>query len=604
MPNQLSKTKYYPDSLASVKVQSELRVTIYLVNGKYVREHYNIDWTMGGHYYRWPFTPKNEIWIDQDLNFEDCEATVWHELREYDKMKNYGWSYETAHEYALDEEREFRLLQNLMIIDSETWDALNIPSGDIDSDPNLKKEYYSELTKKIKELGEINITNFILAELENENYHSLLEFLKRNPDLLAKPEKTDEKKGTINVGDIIEVQYGGKIINTKVTRLKRDSFTWQGKTEDRSIYYILPPDRENKPGAEIGYEASLVKLFGLNELKGGKADNKTIADIAKEQNVSKEFALEQLLKGINVESEHTNDIEKQQEIAMDHLTESINYYIELEKMENKLEKDKIKLPENLVGKELDASDIKKEYLKKSKPSKKADIEEIVNKSTLTESDKEILYNWEGEGYEKSGTSKTGILHEFFTPYWLCLAISDIVKELGIITDKVLDPAAGTGRLIRYVNAKSAILFERNSFNAKIAEKLYPMAKVYIQDFETSLLKEPRFNSLAKTSWLGNDFDLVISNPPYGEYSGEYKIYMPKIFTRFESLFIYLTLGNLKSGGYGIYILPQSFMNNGNMYNAQKAKIMELANFIDAVRLPNKIFTSTDIGVDILILQKK
>lgn len=58
------------------------------------------------------------------------------------------------------------------------------------------------------------------------------------------------------------------------------------------------------------------------KLPGGKASGKTPADFDKEQ----------LAKGIKVEKEHTTDDGIAQEIAMDHLQENKNYYIELEKI--------------------------------------------------------------------------------------------------------------------------------------------------------------------------------------------------------------------------------------------------------------------------------
>lgn len=78
---------------------------------------------------------------------------------------------------------------------------------------------------------------------------------------------------------------------------------------------------------------------GEEKLVGGKGDNKTIEDIAAMHDVSVEYAKEQLEKGIEIELEHTNDREKAREIALDHLTEFINYYIELKKMETKLEEN-------------------------------------------------------------------------------------------------------------------------------------------------------------------------------------------------------------------------------------------------------------------------
>jgi type I restriction-modification system DNA methylase subunit len=258
-----------------------------------------------------------------------------------------------------------------------------------------------------------------------------------------------------------------------------------------------------------------------------------------------------------------------------------------------------------------SKEIKDLYSAKLTPSSLERVKSILettnpkNPNFVSDPDKEVLYNWEGLGGKyDTEDSKTGGLHEFFTPYWLCKSIAEIVKSLDIKLNKVLDPATGTGRLLRYLNAKEIHAFEVNKLNADITQKLYSQSKVYNQAFETAFLKAPRFNSLDKKSWLGNDFDLVVSNPPYGGYSGQYKSLMPKVFTRFEFLFVALSMSLVKKGGYGIFVLPQSFMNNGNMYNKQKEEILKYNTFIDAIRLPNSIFASTDIGVDLLLLQKK
>jgi len=318
-------------------------------------------------------------------------------------------------------------------------------------------------------------------------------------------------------------------------------------------------------------------------------------------------------KGINTEEEHRETLEKvaNNEITVDegiaeiaevHLQEVKDYYEKLEEVEA------TEQPEPIINNSI-MSDIKELYTKKPISSTRDQVLEALAKDfhgkDLTKEQLEHLYAWEGEGGNyNSKDTKTGGLHEFFTPYWLCKAIGNIVKELNIKTDKVLDPATGTGRLLRYLNAKEIHGFEINKFNYDIAKVIYSYnSTMYNQAFETAFLKAPRFNALDKNSWLGKDFDLVVSNPPYGEYTGEYKGLMPRIFGRFEMLFIYLSMSLVKSGGYGIYILPQSFMNNGNMYNKQKEEIMKSCKFIDAIRLPNSIFASTDIGTDLLILQK-
>jgi type I restriction-modification system DNA methylase subunit len=46
------------------------------------------------------------------------------------------------------------------------------------------------------------------------------------------------------------------------------------------------------------------------------------------------------------------------------------------------------------------------------------------------------------------------------------------------------------------------------------------------------------------------------------------------------------------------------MRNGISYNDIKKEIFEIAELVDAYRLPSNIFEKTQIGTDILILRKK
>lgn len=63
----------------------------------------------------------------------------------------------------------------------------------------------------------------------------------------------------------------------------------------------------------------------IDVLSGGKGDKKSIND----------FPLEAILKGLKVEFEHTDDPMIALEIAIDHLTEDVEYYDKLEKIDPK-----------------------------------------------------------------------------------------------------------------------------------------------------------------------------------------------------------------------------------------------------------------------------
>lgn len=69
------------------------------------------------------------------------------------------------------------------------------------------------------------------------------------------------------------------------------------------------------------------------KLKGGKADNLTLNDIAKKHKVPVEVLKKQLKKGINIEKEHTKSEKMANEIAIDHLYEDPKYYDKLDKIE-------------------------------------------------------------------------------------------------------------------------------------------------------------------------------------------------------------------------------------------------------------------------------
>ena len=295
-----------------------------------------------------------------------------------------------------------------------------------------------------------------------------------------------------------------------------------------------------------------------DQLQGGLSDNKTIEDIAKKHDVSLDFANEQFEKGIAVELEHTDNRDIASEIALDHLWESIFYYEELEKMEDKLE-----------GK--------------------------------NQSSKE---SFESEG---SQTGK-GKLYEFFTPQLVADKMIQLAYKYGFKGGNVLEPAAGNGRLVKDLKSNNLTLFEINPENVKQLKINFTNANIYDKSFETAFLKEPRYNSLldnkATKTWIPNaPFDLVIANPPYGKYAGFYSSYF-KFKGQFEHFFILQTLKVLKSGGIGVYLIPSSFMRNGDSYNLIKKQIFEMAKLTDAYRLPSNIFKNTQIGTDILVLTKK
>ncbi len=76
-------------------------------------------------------------------------------------------------------------------------------------------------------------------------------------------------------------------------------------------------------------EKILEGLDGVERLHGGKGDGRKISD----------FDPIQVLKGIQVEREHSNNIDEIIEVVLDHLQEFRDYYSRLEKMEQEAKKE-------------------------------------------------------------------------------------------------------------------------------------------------------------------------------------------------------------------------------------------------------------------------
>lgn len=87
-------------------------------------------------------------------------------------------------------------------------------------------------------------------------------------------------------------------------------------------------------------------LTEINQIKGGKADKMSVKDIADKFGVTVSQINKELAMGKKVEHEHTKNVAKAMEIAMDHLTEFPDYYTRLAKMEKEAEKHAKKLEVN------------------------------------------------------------------------------------------------------------------------------------------------------------------------------------------------------------------------------------------------------------------
>ena len=85
--------------IRKLKEYSHNGVSVYLVNGFWIRNNLYIDYTQGGHGYIYKFIPKSEIWIDNSIRATEREYVILHEKIERTLMKR-GASYNSAHKIA------------------------------------------------------------------------------------------------------------------------------------------------------------------------------------------------------------------------------------------------------------------------------------------------------------------------------------------------------------------------------------------------------------------------------------------------------------------------------------------------------------------------
>ena len=215
----------------------------------------------------------------------------------------------------------------------------------------------------------------------------------------------------------------------------------------------------------------------------------------------------------------------------------------------------------------------------------------------------------GKGGEK-GSSDRGVLYEYFTPDYVCEFMYQLAVKYGYTCGKVLEPSCGSGNCIKPIYERKDYThidaFETNAEAANACKERFPHVNIYNNYFETAFLEQPRFSTPAKKTWLPNaPYDLVIGNPPYGKATNRYSSYFKgkDRFAQLEMFFMYKSLELLKSGGLLEFITSINFMSTGSAYQDAKDRIGEIADLVDAYRLP-KVFEKTDICTDIIVLRKK
>jgi hypothetical protein len=107
---QTSRTPVNPSGVPWKKFIGEAcphGLKIALVDGTYVRNHFDSDFSQGGNGFRYRFVPRKEIWLDADINPRERPFIAFHECQEVVRMAM-GYGYSRAHDQAKHLEDGFR----------------------------------------------------------------------------------------------------------------------------------------------------------------------------------------------------------------------------------------------------------------------------------------------------------------------------------------------------------------------------------------------------------------------------------------------------------------------------------------------------------------
>lgn len=215
----------------------------------------------------------------------------------------------------------------------------------------------------------------------------------------------------------------------------------------------------------------------------------------------------------------------------------------------------------------------------------------------------LLSQYEGGGGLSGEESRTSaeVLNAFYTPHNVIDAVWQLADHYAPSAKTVLEPSSGIGRFAEDRPNNDFTLRELDENSARIAKILHPQANVIQGAFQKQFFDESGRVHNEKTELP--KYDLVIGNPPYGAYTGEWKGRGEgKEFDRYEEYFIKKGLDSLKDENSLLaFVVPSGFLNTAN--DKQKEIIASAGVLVDAYRLPEGTFSTTQVGTDIILMKK-
>lgn len=206
----------------------------------------------------------------------------------------------------------------------------------------------------------------------------------------------------------------------------------------------------------------------------------------------------------------------------------------------------------------------------------------------------------GGGLKEQDATSAEALNAFYTPRNVVDAVWKLADTYAPNARTVLEPSSGIGRFAENRPNNQFTLRELDETSARIAKLLHPNTDVIQGAFQAQFFDSE--GVVRKKNYEMPKYDLVIGNPPYGEYTGEWKGKGEgKEFNRYEEYFIAKGLDSLKDeNSLMAFVVPSGFLNSSN--DKIKKLIAEKGELIDAYRLPEGTFPTTKVGTDIILMR--
>ena len=196
--------------------------------------------------------------------------------------------------------------------------------------------------------------------------------------------------------------------------------------------------------------------------------------------------------------------------------------------------------------------------------------------------------------EEYAAARGSTLNAHYTSPTVIKAMYDALGKMGFQSGNILEPSCGVGNffgcLPETMQGSKLYGVELDSITGRIAQQLYPDAKIEIKGFEKTSSKD--------------FFDVAVGNVPFGNYKVADRPF-DKYGFLIHDYFFAKTLEQVRPGGVIAFITSKGTMDKASpevrRYIAQRAELL------GAIRLPNNAFKAnagTEVTSDILFLQKR